>query len=45
MPQMSKGGKFIFGKSLIQQDGTIQIPKQAVEEYHIIFVAEYVFHG
>ena len=35
MPQMNKGGKFIFGKSLIRPDGTVQIPPQAVEEYHI----------
>lgn len=28
MPQMNKGGKFIFGKSLIKEDGTIQIPPQ-----------------
>lgn len=35
MPQMNKGGKFIFGKSLIREDGTVQIPEQAVKEYHI----------
>ncbi|MBQ9299731.1 MAG: hypothetical protein IJ214_04395 [Clostridia bacterium] len=35
MPQMNKGGKFIFGKSLIKEDGTIQIPPQAIEEYSI----------
>ena len=35
MPQMNKGGKFIFGKSLIREDGTIQIPPQAIEEYSI----------
>lgn len=35
MPQMNKGGKFIFGKSEILEDGTVQIPLQAVEEYHI----------
>ena len=35
MPQMNKGGKFIFGKSLIRTDGTLQIPPQAMEEYHI----------
>lgn len=33
MPQMNKGGKFIFGKSLIHNDGTIQFPAQAIEEY------------
>ena len=35
MPQMNHGGKFIFGKSRIRADGTVQIPPQAVEEYHI----------
>lgn len=29
MPQMNKGGKFIFGNSLIRKDGTLQIPPQA----------------
>lgn len=32
MPQMNKGGKFIFGKSLIKDDGTLRFPKQAIEE-------------
>ena len=36
MPQMNKGGKFIFGKSLIHNDGTIQIPAQAIKEYCIV---------
>lgn len=35
MPQMNKGGKFIFGKSRIQNDLTVQFPPQAVEEYHM----------
>ena len=35
MPQMNKGGKFIFGKSLIQEDGVLQIPEQAIREYDI----------
>lgn len=35
MPQMNKGGKFIFGKSIVHRDGTVQIPPQAVEEYNI----------
>ena len=35
MPHMTKGGKFVFGKSLIRQDGTVQLPTQAVEEYNI----------
>ena len=35
MPQMNKGGKFIFGKSLIREDGVIQFPEQAIREYDI----------
>lgn len=33
MPQMTKGGKFIFGKSLIRQDLTVHLPAQALAEY------------
>ena len=33
MPQITKGGKFIFGNSHIREDLTIQIPEQAVHEY------------
>ena len=36
MPQMNKGGKFIFGKSLIKEDGTLQFPEQAIQEYDIM---------
>lgn len=36
MPQMTKGGKFIFGKSLIRDDLTIQLPPQAITEYNIV---------
>ena len=35
MPQMNKGGKFIFGESVIRPDGRVRLPDQAVEEYHI----------
>lgn len=35
MPQMNKGGKFIFGISVVRSDGCIQIPTQAVDEYRI----------
>lgn len=35
MPQMNKGGKFIFGMSVIQADGTLSFPPQAIEEYRI----------
>ena len=46
MPQMNKGGKFIFGKSLIRADGTLRIPPQAMEEYHIADEGKvYLFTG
>ena len=35
LPQMNKGGKFIFGRSIIGADGRIQFPTQAIQEYHI----------
>lgn len=35
MPQMNKGGKFIFGKSLIRGNGVLRFPKQAADEYKI----------
>ena len=35
MPQMNKGGKYIFGLSLIREDGSILFPEQAIEEYRI----------
>lgn len=34
MPQMNRGGKFIFGKSLIRDDLTIHLPTQALTEYN-----------
>lgn len=46
MPQMNKGGKFIFGKSLIRDDGVVQFPKQAVSEYDISSEGKvYLFTG
>lgn len=46
MPQMNKGGKFIFGKSLIKQDLTVQFPTQAIQEYNIISTDKiYLFTG
>lgn len=46
MPQMNKGGKFIFGKSVIHEDGKIQIPPQAMAEYHITAEQKvYLFAG
>lgn len=35
MPQMNKGGKFIFGKSVIRDNLQIHFPSQAIEEYNI----------
>ena len=46
MPQMNKGGKFIFGKSLIRDNGILQFPKQAIEEYDITADGKvYLFTG
>ncbi len=46
MPQMNKGGKFIFGKSIIRNDGSIQIPEQAIQEYSITSEGKvYLFTG
>lgn len=36
MPQLNKGGKFIFGFSLIRDNLLIQLPKEAVDEYQIM---------
>ncbi|MDS0527104.1 hypothetical protein NNC19_15540 [Clostridium sp. SHJSY1] len=35
MPQMNKGGKFIFGKSLVRDDLSVHLPTQAISEYDI----------
>lgn len=46
MPQMNKGGKFIFGKSLIRDDLTIHLPSQALAEYNITSEGKvYLFTG
>lgn len=46
MPQMNKGGKFIFGKSLIQTDLTIHLPSQALSEYNATAEGKiYLFTG
>ncbi len=43
---MNKGGKFIFGKSLINADGAVQFPTQAVKEYDIASEGKaYLFTG
>lgn len=33
MPQLNKGGKFVFGFSVVRDDLTIHIPSQALSEY------------
>ncbi|MBQ9034202.1 MAG: hypothetical protein IJ107_05980 [Lachnospiraceae bacterium] len=46
MPQMNKGGKFIFGKSLIREEGILQFPEQAIQEYDITIEGRvYLFTG
>jgi hypothetical protein len=35
MPQIRKGGKFVFGWSNIKNDFSIQFPKDAINEYDI----------
>lgn len=46
MPQMNKGGKFIFGKSLIRDNLTIHLPPQALAEYNAAAEGKvYLFTG
>lgn len=46
MPQMNKGGKFIFRKSLIREDLTIRLPIQALAEYNAASEGKiYLFTG
>ncbi len=43
---MNKGGKFIFGKSLIREDLTIHLPQQALTEYNATAEGKvYLFTG
>lgn len=35
MPQLTKGGKFVFGVSIINENLTLQFPMQAISEYSI----------
>jgi hypothetical protein len=35
MPQMNKGGKFVFGWSIIRDNGNVSLPQMAIEEYKI----------
>jgi hypothetical protein len=46
MPQLGKGGKFVFGKSLIRDGFLIQFPPQAASEYGIAAEGKvYLFTG
>lgn len=35
MPQMTKGGKYIFGWSKIKEDGELSFPTMAIKEYKL----------
>ena len=35
MPQMTKGGKYIFGWSKIKEDGKLIFPNMAIKEYKL----------
>ena len=35
MPQMTKGGKYIFGWSKIKKDGKLSLPNMAIKEYKL----------
>ena len=35
MPQIAKGGKYVFGWSVIGKKGRIVVPDEAVQEYHL----------
>ena len=46
MPQLNKGGKFVFGKSIIRDDASVRIPVQAIDEYHLTEEGKiYLFTG
>ena len=46
MSQMNKGGKFVFGESVIRPDGWARLPPQAAEEYRIASEGKvYLFTG
>ena len=46
MPQMNRGGKFIFGRSMIRSGGEVRFPEQAVREYDITSEGKvYLFTG
>ncbi|ASA20744.1 hypothetical protein [Paenibacillus donghaensis] len=35
MPQITKGGKFVFGWSVVRSNGQVRLPDMAAEEYNI----------
>lgn len=46
MPQLNKGGKFVFGESVIRNHGAVQLPPQAIAEYDITSEGRvYLFTG
>ena len=46
MPQIEKGGKFIFGISVVQDNFSVCFPPQAIKEYNIISEGKiYLFTG
>lgn len=46
MPQMNKGGKYVFGRSVIREGGAVWLPPEAVLEYHMAAKGKvYLFTG
>ena len=42
MPQIAKGGKYIYGWSIIKSDKSINLPKMILEEYKISDKDKYI---
>ncbi len=40
MPQLNKGGKYVFGWSVIGAEGTIHFPTMALSEYNLTKVVK-----
>ena len=36
MPQLVKGGKYVFGWSRVSSEGKVMIPPEAFSEYHFM---------
>jgi hypothetical protein len=36
LPQIAKGGKFVFGWSILGKDGCVKIPEEVMVEYHLL---------